>query len=124
MIREHQARLSAIMAAFALVLKGNASDWPQLLGPRSDAVYTGPALAEQWPKEGPHIMWSAEIGDGYSSPVVSDGRLVIAHRRGDDLIVDCLDAKAGGKQWSLQHAMKFQDGANFDSGPRPTRGSS
>lgn len=97
-----------------------ASDWPQLLGPTSDAVYAGPALAEQWPKEGPRVLWSAEIGEGYSSPVVGEGRLVIAHRRGDDLIVDCLDTKDGKSLWSFQHAMKFQDGAFFDSGPRPT----
>lgn len=98
----------------------NASDWPQLLGPTSDAVYAGPTLAEQWPKNGPRVAWSTEIGEGYSSPVVSAGRLVIAHRLGDNLLVDCFDAKSGAKQWSFQHAMKFQDGAFFDSGPRPT----
>ena len=97
-----------------------ASDWPQLLGPTGNAVYAGPALAETWPKEGPRVVWSAEVGEGYSSPVVSQGRLVIAHRRADELIVDCLDAKTGKSLWSFAHAMKFQDGAYFDSGPRPT----
>jgi len=97
-----------------------AADWPQLLGPTSDAVYNGPALAEQWPKQGPRVAWSVEIGEGYSSPVVSEGRLVIAHRLETNLVVHCLDAKTGAKQWTFQHAMKFQDGAFFDSGPRPT----
>src|SRR5438128_10826629 len=32
-----------------------ASDWPQLLGPTRDAVYAGPALAEEWPSTGPLI---------------------------------------------------------------------
>src|SRR5690349_4771434 len=58
-----------------------ASDWPQLLGPTSDAVYAGSALSEHWPKAGPRQIWSAEIGEGYSSPVVASGRVVIAHRR-------------------------------------------
>ncbi len=97
-----------------------ASDWPQLLGPTSDAVYAGPALAEQWPKEGPRVAWSADIGEGYSSPIVGDGNVVICHRRGDNLIVDCRDAKTGQARWSFEHAMKFQDGAYMDSGPRPT----
>ncbi len=97
-----------------------ASDWPQLLGPTSDAVYAGPPLAEQWPKEGPRVVWSAEIGEGYSSPVVSTGKLVVCHRRGDNLVVDCRDPKTGRVLWTFEHAMKFQDGAYQDSGPRPT----
>ena len=97
-----------------------ASDWPQLLGPTRDAVYAGPALAQEWPKNGPPVVWSATLGDGYSSPVVGDGKLIVCHRIGDELIVDCLEAKTGAKQWAFKHAMKFQDGAYFDSGPRPT----
>jgi outer membrane protein assembly factor BamB len=98
----------------------SASDWPQLLGPTSDAVYAGPPLAEQWPKEGPRVVWSAAIGEGYSSPVVAAGKLVVCHRSGDNLVVDCHDAKTGRKLWTFEHGMKFQDGAYQDSGPRPT----
>lgn len=97
-----------------------ASDWPQLLGPSADAAYTGPALAETWPKEGPRVLWSAEVGQGYASPVVSGGRVIIAHRRDDDLIVDCLEAATGARRWTHSRPMKFKDGASFDHGPRPT----
>src|SRR5207245_880236 len=97
-----------------------ASDWPQLLGPTQDAVYRGPPLSEQWPAEGPPVVWKTEVGQGYSNPVVGEGRLVVCHRLGDELIVDCLEPKTGSKQWSFKHPMKFQDGAYFDSGPRPT----
>src|SRR5205085_1488707 len=61
-----------------------------------------------------------EVGEGYSNPIVGEGRLVVCHRLGADLVVDCLDPKTGSKHWSFKHAMKFQDGAYFDSGPRPT----
>jgi outer membrane protein assembly factor BamB len=97
-----------------------ASDWPQLLGPTRDAVYAGSALADEWPKNGPTVVWSAIIGEGYSSPVVADGGVVVSHRIGDELIADCFDAKTGAGIWNFKHAMKFQDGASFDSGPRPT----
>ncbi len=97
-----------------------ASDWPQLLGPTRDAVYAGPALAEMWPKNGPPVIWTISLGEGYSNPIVGEGRLVICHRIGDELLVDCLDPRSGRKHWGFKHAMKFQDGAYFDSGPRPT----
>src|SRR5262245_11474847 len=76
-----------------------ASDWPQFLGPTRDAVYAGPALAEVWPPEGPPVVWKTTVGEGYSSPVVGENRLVICHRLGDELVVDCLDPKTGKKNW-------------------------
>jgi len=116
----HRQALLLVATILCFQSGSHGSDWPQLLGPTSDAVYAGPALADKWPKEGPRVAWSVEIGEGYSSPVVSDGRLVIAHRRGGELIVDCLDANTGKALWNFPHAMKFQDGAYLDSGPRPT----
>lgn len=103
-----------------LVSSASASDWPQLLGPTRDAVYAGPPLATAWPKEGPPILWSAKVGEGYSNPVTSEGRVVIAHRIGNNLVVDSLDAKTGTNQWRFEHPMVFQDGAGFDNGPRAT----
>jgi outer membrane protein assembly factor BamB len=103
-----------------LSLRLAASDWPQLLGPTRDGVYAGPAVAEQWPKEGPRTVWSVEVGEGYSSPVVSAGRVILSHRIATNLVVDCFDAKTGQRQWSFRHAMKFTDGAAQDNGPRPT----
>lgn len=114
---------SRILLAWTLCclgLSAFAGDWPQFLGPTRDAVYAGPALAVAWPKEGPRTVWSAAVGEGYSSPVVADGRVVICHRVGDQLVVDCLEATSGRPLWKFEHAMKFKDGAFQDHGPRPT----
>lgn len=112
--------LLRISLSALLVFPAVASDWPQLLGPTRDAVYAGPPLADEWPRNGPPVVWSVKIGEGYSNPIVGEGRLVICHRIGDDLVVDCLDPKTGANQWRFKHPMNFQDGAFFDSGPRPT----
>ena len=111
-----------LVGCLVVLLAGSlmGSDWPQLLGPTQDAGYNGPALAEDWPREGPPVVWKIEVGEGYSNPIVAEGRLVVCHRIGDELVVDCLDPKSGSNQWSFKHLMKFQDGAFFDSGPRPT----
>lgn len=108
------------LPALLVSLPRFTAEWPQLLGPTRDAVYAGPALAEDWPPEGPAVVWSADVGEGYSSPVVAEGLLVICHRLGNDLLVDCLHPKTGQRLWRFTHPMDFSDNAHYDSGPRPT----
>src|SRR5688572_24231503 len=112
--------LTCACFALSFVNPVNASDWPHLLGPTRDAVYAGPTLAADWPKQGPAVVWQVNVGEGYSNPVVGEDGLIICHRVGDDLLVDCLDPKNGKKRWNFSHPMKFKDGAYFDNGPRPT----
>jgi outer membrane protein assembly factor BamB len=112
--------LFVLSLAAVVVNHSGASDWPQFLGPTGDAVFHGEALAEEWPPNGPPLIWTAAVGEGYSNPVVSDGRLIICHRIGEELVVDCLDAKTGKPYWAFKHLMLFKDGAYFDNGPRPT----
>jgi outer membrane protein assembly factor BamB len=98
----------------------HASDWPQLLGPTRDAVYAGPALATNWPANGPRVVWKLDLGEGYSSPVVAEGRLIQCHRFSDQLHVECLDPAISTRHWTFRHAMSFRDGVFQDHGPRPT----
>ena len=115
------ARILAILLLLALTGTAlRASDWPQLLGPTRDAVYAGPPLAEKWPADGPRVVWKLELGEGYSSPVGAEGRLIQCHRLDDQLHVECLDPATGTRHWTFKHDMKFRDGAFFDHGPRPT----
>lgn len=114
------ARLLSFVFAALCFGSMHAADWPQFLGPTRDAVYSGPALSEKWPASGPRVVWRTQLGQGYSSPVVSGGKLVIAHRVGNSLTVDCFDALTGTTNWSFKQPMTFQDGAYFDSGPRAT----
>lgn len=108
------------LTALLFISAAQASDWPHLLGPTRDAVYTGPALADKWPTEGPRLVWKLDVGEGYSSPVVAEGRLIQCHRLEDQLHVECLDPATGKRHWTFKHDMKFKDGAYFDHGPRPT----
>jgi outer membrane protein assembly factor BamB len=96
------------------------SAWPQFLGPTRNAVYTGAPLADQWPDAGPTVVWRSAVGEGYASPSVSDGRLVVAHRTGNELLVNCYELLTGRTNWSSRFPMKFRDGEGGDSGPRAT----
>ena len=57
-----------------------AEDWPQFLGPTRDGAYHGNDLASEWPREGPRILWHAPTGQGFSGPVVAEGKVILFHR--------------------------------------------
>jgi len=59
-----------------------ADDWPQMLGPTRNGIYTGAPLAETWPSSGPPIVWKRDVGQGFSGPVVAGGRVILFHRVG------------------------------------------
>jgi outer membrane protein assembly factor BamB len=99
---------------------GGAADWPQFLGPARSGVYSGPALAETWPKEGPPVVWQRKVGPGFSGPVVSGGKLILFHRLDDNEVVECLDAKEGKVLWKADYPTGYQDDFGFDPGPRAT----
>ncbi|MSU21364.1 MAG: alcohol dehydrogenase [Pedosphaera sp.] len=97
-----------------------ASDWPQFLGPARDGIYAGGDLARVWPKEGPPKIWEKKIGQGFSGPVVADGKLILFHRLGDQETIHCFDAKKGNQLWTFQYATTYRDDFGSDEGPRAT----
>jgi outer membrane protein assembly factor BamB len=95
-----------------------AADWPQYLGPQRDGVYRGPALAERWGPNGPKVVWTKPVGQGFSGPVVADNRLILFHRVGDREVVQSLDARTGTEQWTYGYPTSYRDDFGFDEGPR------
>lgn len=80
-----------------------AEDWPQWRGPNRDGHSTATGLLKSWPKEGPPVAWRVDdVGVGYSSLAVQDGR---AYTLGDlDGIesVICMDIRDGSRLWAVQ----------------------
>jgi outer membrane protein assembly factor BamB len=61
---------------------GVASDisgsWPGFLGPNRDSIAIGgPPLARSWPPEGPPVVWSIEVAEGYAGAAISEGRVYV-----------------------------------------------
>ncbi|MBI3874797.1 MAG: PQQ-like beta-propeller repeat protein [Verrucomicrobia bacterium] len=110
------------MFIVALLAFGSAraSDWPQFLGPTRNGVYPGNDLSSSWPKEGPPVLWQVPVGQGFSGPVVAQGKLVVFHRRGNEERIERLDAHDGREQWKFAYATHYVDDFGFDPGPRGT----
>ena len=108
-----------LLALWLVVLLAGA-DWPQLLGPNRDGQSNESDLIDTFPAKGPPVVWSRDVGEGYASPVVSDGRLILFHRVGDEDVVEALDAGTGKPLWKYAYATTYEDGFGKGNGPRST----
>ena len=93
-------------------------DWPIFLGPRGTGVSDETGLLDEWPEEGPPILWGKRIGNGYSSPSVLGNRLVVHHRHRDRDIIDCVRADDGSSIWSYDYETDYKDPYGYNNGPR------
>ncbi len=81
--------------------------WPQWRGPRRDGVSQEKGLLASWPEGGPTRLWKVEgLGRGWSSPILTGGRLFITGEVGEDLVVFAFDGDGhllwrtpNGKAW-------------------------
>lgn len=82
----------------------NAANWPQWRGPGRDGVSPETGLLKQWPAGGPKLFWQVkDLGDGYSTPSVADGRIYLLSNKGlQDEFVQCLNAENGKEIWSMR----------------------
>jgi outer membrane protein assembly factor BamB len=81
-------------------------------------VYSGNDLAAKWPPAGPPVVWKKDVGQGFSSPVVADGRVILFHRLGGKEVVEALDAATGRNIWTFEYPTQYRDDFGFDEGPR------
>ncbi len=76
------------------------------------------SLLKEWGSEGPPLVWERTRGEGYSMPVVAEGRLVHVHRLGDQEVVECLDPETGTVFWDFRYPTDYKDRYGFNGGPR------
>jgi outer membrane protein assembly factor BamB len=82
------------------------TDWPQWGGPNRNFTVEASGLADKWPEDGPPKLWYRELGDGYSSIVVSDGMLYTMYRKtrtDEEESIVALDASNGKIVWEHKY---------------------
>jgi outer membrane protein assembly factor BamB len=113
---------------------GRTDDWPQWGGVRRDFTWNEVGIADQFPENGPPVLWRAAVNSGYSGPAVAAGRVFVMDyvlKSGDPLPdpgrrndlqgierVLCLDAKTGKELWV--HADDCPYHISYPEGPRCT----
>src|SRR4051812_14128486 len=82
-------------------------DWPQILGPNRNGIYTGPEIVPSFPRTGPPLLWTREVGAGFSGPAVAGDRLVLFHRVNNRETVEAMDALTGKTVWKFDYATAY-----------------
>lgn len=98
-----------------------AADWPQFLGPTRDGHVdkSESALPDKFDAE-PKVTWEKKLGTGFAGPAVVDGRVVIFHREGDEVLIEAVSANDGKSIWKFTAPTDYNDSFGFDNGPRAT----
>lgn len=94
------------------------SDWPRFLGPTDNARSPETRLLKAFPPGGPTRVWEVAKGEGYASPAIAGGRLVLFHRLDGQETIECLDAETGRRFWRFAYPVQYEDRFNYSAGPR------
>ncbi|MEO1979935.1 MAG: PQQ-binding-like beta-propeller repeat protein [Fuerstiella sp.] len=89
------------------------------MGPRLDGISQETGWSTDWPDGGLSQVWTREVGTGFSSICVADGRIyTMGHTDGQETIW-CLQEETGEEIWSHQYPAELN--ANlYDGGPGAT----
>jgi outer membrane protein assembly factor BamB len=83
--------------------------WPGWLGPERNGLVKWFKPPAQWPGE-MKPKWSVEVGSGYGSPVVVDGKAFVHSRQGDKEMVRALEIDSGKVLWTKGYLVPFKIG--------------
>ena len=109
-----------ILALAAVAVR--SQEWTQWRGPARDGSVSGKNVPAAWPQSLKQ-SWRVEIGEGYSSPVVADGRVFVHGRRDPEEIVTGINLADGKVLWQQKYQATFkknQYAAEMAKGPHAT----
>lgn len=93
--------------------------WPHLRGPNYNAHSDETELTDTWPTKGPPVLWSKEIGAGYSGLIVHGGRAYTQTQGLTEQTILAMDADTGQTIWEHSYSWPYQAGGMYP-GPRAT----
>lgn len=93
--------------------------WPFVRGPAFDAHSPETNIADKWPADGPPILWTRELGQGYSAITAFGDRVYTQAQSLAGQYVYCLDADSGKTVWSYKYDWPYE-AAGVYPGPRAT----
>jgi outer membrane protein assembly factor BamB len=112
--------ICALTPAFSLASDPeDSSNWPHVRGPNYDGVATDKDLADSWPSQGPPVLWTRELGQGYSSFAVVNGKAYTQYQTLSGQYVICLDVSTGATLWEHRYDWPWQP-ASVYPGPYAT----
>ena len=111
-------KLCLFLLAALLTFRATADDWPQWRGLQRNGI-SSEKITTNWPGESPKVVWRANVGTGFSSVSVSDGRAYTMGNTDEKDTVWCLEASTGKELW--RHTYEAALGPQYyEGGPGST----
>jgi len=85
--------------------------WPRFRGANFDAISTEDFTpARTWPANGPEVLWSIEVGEGYAGAAILAGRVYVMDydRENQADVVRCLSLDDGKDIWRYSYPVKIK----------------
>ena len=114
------AALAAALLLCAIIsFLAVANDWPRWRGTDFNGISNETGWSTSWPQEGPRQLWKANVGTGFSSIAVSNGRAYTLGNINDTETIYCFDANTGNVLWKYSYACST-DPNLYEGGPNAT----
>ena len=113
--------VGSLAVALGVGLGASPGQWPQWRGPARDGSVAAAAVPK-WPDAWKRA-WRVDVGEGYSSPVVSGSRVFVHSRKDPDELVTAIDLASGKVLWQQKYTSPFnknQYARNMAKGPHST----
>ena len=96
-----------------------SQDWSTIRGPAWNGKSLENGIAEHWPREGPPVLWTRQLGQGYSAFIAWDHFVATQYQDLAGQYVVCLSANTGATKWRYHYGWAY-DPAGVYPGPRST----
>lgn len=97
----------------------NKAIWPTIRGAAFNGHSPENEIAEQWPADGPPVLWSRELGQGYSSFIAWDNYVATQYQQLSGQYIICMAGDSGKTIWEYRYDWPY-DPAGVYPGPRST----
>jgi outer membrane protein assembly factor BamB len=100
---------SLLVVAMLISLASAAAgqEWSQWRGPGRDGLVPASQAPKSWPTSLKQA-WRVPTGEGYSSPLFSQGRVFVHARQDPDEVVTAIDYAKGEVLWQKKYPAQFQ----------------
>ena len=110
------SRAQFLFIFLALELTLPANDWPQWRGPNRDGVWHETGILQTFPSDGFKPRWRAPVAEGFSSPVVAEGRVYLTDtprkKPAPQERVQCFEEETGRRLWEQTCDVHYPSGAH------------